>query len=237
MANPSAVTLQEEARALGDPTRHAIFRYVAGAAEPVDVAELTDLLGLNHNAIRQHLAKLVATGLVTEATAPRTGRGRPKLVYEVAPGVESRWGTVGPYERLSLLLAEVIRSGRAPVDVGRDAGRAMRADLGGAEGVDALERAMAKQGFDPVVRRRRGRTEVVLEHCPFSSTVLANRDAVCQLHLGMAEGVVEGSGVVVDQLVAKDPRPAGCELGLRDGEAGGAAATPATIRLRPARLR
>ena len=36
-----AVTLQEQAKALGDPTRHRIFRYVADADRPIDVAELT----------------------------------------------------------------------------------------------------------------------------------------------------------------------------------------------------
>jgi DNA-binding transcriptional ArsR family regulator len=60
-----AATLQEQARALGDPTRHEIFRYIADAGRPVDVAELTAHLGLNHNAIRQHLAKLVHAELVT----------------------------------------------------------------------------------------------------------------------------------------------------------------------------
>ena len=47
---PAIPTLQEQARALGDPTRHAIFRYVADAGTPVDVAELTKHFALNHNA-------------------------------------------------------------------------------------------------------------------------------------------------------------------------------------------
>ena len=33
-------TLQTEARALGDPTRHGIFRHLVDAARPVDIAEL-----------------------------------------------------------------------------------------------------------------------------------------------------------------------------------------------------
>ena len=51
--------LQTQARALGDPTRHELFRYIVDAGRPVDVVELTEHLGLHHNAIRQHLAKLV----------------------------------------------------------------------------------------------------------------------------------------------------------------------------------
>jgi predicted ArsR family transcriptional regulator len=210
------ISLQEEARALGDPTRHAIFRYIAGAPAPVDVAELTDLLGLNHNAIRQHLGKLLAAGLVVESTARGEGRGRPRLIYEVAPGVESRWGVTGPYERLALLLTEVIKSGRAPVEVGRDAGREARAAMDpGVDGVDGVARAMGRQGFAPEIRRRGPRAKVVLGTCPFTTTVLADPATVCALHLGLAEGLVEGTHAAVEQLVPKDPRRGGCELLLQ----------------------
>ena len=116
-------TLQQQAKALGDPTRHAIFRYIVDSADPVGVSELTAHLGLNHNAIRQHLAKLVDADLVIEEIVPTVGRGRPPLCYRPAPSVDSRWGVTGSYERLSLLLSEVIRTGDSPVEVGRRAGR------------------------------------------------------------------------------------------------------------------
>ena len=38
--------------ALGDPTRHELFRYIADAGRPVDVAELTEHLGVHHNRAR-----------------------------------------------------------------------------------------------------------------------------------------------------------------------------------------
>ena len=63
-------SLQEQARALGDPTRHAIFRHIAQAGHAVGIAELNDEFPFNHNTIRQHLAKLVAAGLVVETKAP-----------------------------------------------------------------------------------------------------------------------------------------------------------------------
>ena len=172
-------------------------------------------MGLNHNAIRQHLAKLLAAGLVIEEKAPAIGRGRPRLVYEVAPGVDSRWGVTGPYERLSVLLTEVIRSGRTAVEVGRDAGRLMRAELpADADPLETLTIAMARQGFAPRARRRGTRGKVILDRCPFVTTVMADRETVCQLHLGLAEGLVEGSEASVEKLVAKDPRKAGCELAV-----------------------
>ncbi len=207
------VPLQQEARALGDPTRHSIFRYIADAPGPVDVAELTELLGLNHNAIRQHLAKLTDAGLVVETTARDGAPGRPRLLYEIRAGVESRWGVTGPYERLSLLLAEVISSGRSALEVGREAGRRAKAAPDPAvDEVDDLVAAMAREGFDPEVRRRGRHPEIVLHTCPFATTALADPDTVCALHLGLAEGLVEGTRAVVHDLVRKDPRRAGCRL-------------------------
>jgi predicted ArsR family transcriptional regulator len=208
-------TLQEEARALGDPTRYEIFRYISAANGPVDVAELTAHLGLNHNAIRQHLAKLVGAALVSEDHAPSTGRGRPRLNYRVSPGADSRWGVTGPYERLSLLLTEMLKTGDSAFDVGR---RSVRPEpLGAAaddDPVGVVADAMDRQGFDPIIRTRGTRVEVVLRTCPFATAALSDPDSVCSLHLGIAQGVADltDGRVVIDELVPHDPRQANCRL-------------------------
>ena len=207
--------LQTQARALGDPTRHEVFRYLAQAGAPVDVAELTAHFGLNHNAIRQHLAKLVDAELVVESTAPRHGRGRPRLLYAVNPNAESRWGVAGPYQRLSRLLAEIIRTGDSPVEVGRREGRRLRAGDASVT-VEEVEEAMAREGFAPQVRTKRRGVDVILQHCPFEATAVDDPETVCALHLGIAQGLVEDSDdVSVEQLVTKDPRRAGCRLQLQ----------------------
>lgn len=209
-------TLQQQARALGDPTRHAIYRYLSDADGLVGIAELTAHFQLNHNAIRQHLAKLVDAGLVLERLAEATGPGRRRLLYGLDPRADSRWGATGPYERLSLLLSEIIRTGDSPVEVGRRAGRLDRpAPADAADGVADIAGAMAAQGFDPDVRPGKNRPEIVLRKCPFESTALVDPDIVCWLHLGLAEGLAEGSDVVVDELIANDPRRANCRLRLR----------------------
>lgn len=211
--------LQQQARALGDPTRHRIFAYLADAESPVDVAQLTEHFGLNHNAIRQHLAKLVDAALVVESKHSSGAPGRPKLVYAVEPNAESRWGVVGPYQRLSKLLAEIIRTGDTPEEVGRREGVRLRTEDTAASGVPALERAMAREGFEPHTRERGGRIDVVLQNCPFEATALDDPDTVCALHLGIAKGVTEGiDDLTVHELIAKDPRRAGCRLELRTGE-------------------
>jgi predicted ArsR family transcriptional regulator len=221
--------LQIQARALGDPTRHRIFRHVADAGGPVAVAELTDAFGLNHNAIRQHLAKLVDAGLVDEATAAPTGRGRPRLVYTLAPSAESRWGVTGPYERLAMLLTEVVRSGETPIEVGRRAG--LRQRLGhraiSNDPAAAFAEVMDRQGFDPVLAVRGETVEVTLRTCPFASAVLTDPDTICELHLGLAQGVAEAvGGFEVDELVPKDPRRAQCKLHCRLTPDPDAAAAP-----------
>ncbi len=210
-------TLQSQARALGDPTRHGVFSYLVDADRPVDVAELTDHFGLNHNAIRQHLARLVDAGLVEGATAPSTGRGRPRRVYRVSPHADSRWGATGPYERLTVLLAEALRTGATPEEVGRRAVvESEPAPPAGADPVDVVTAAMARHGFDPEVRRRGDSVEMALRACPFESAAVADPEVVCAVHLGMAEGIAElaHGRVVVDALVPHDPRRHPCRLRL-----------------------
>lgn len=206
--------LQLQARALGDPNRYELFRYIADASQPVDVAELTGHLGLHHNAIRQHLAKLVEAGLVSEATAPRVGRGRPRLVYTVDPSAESRWGVTGPYERLALLLSEIIRTGDSPVDVGRRAGRQMGAvSTNAADPVAGLVGVMERHGFEPAAKRSGNKVDIVLGACPFATTALADPDTVCGVHLGLALGVADSlDKLVIDELVPRDPRRGECRL-------------------------
>jgi predicted ArsR family transcriptional regulator len=213
--------LQQQARALGDPTRYEVFRYIADAHGPVDVAELTAHFGLNHNAIRQHLAKLLDADLVTEDRAPSTGRGRRRLVYAVHPAAENRWNVRGPYERLSVLLAEILRTGNSPVEVGRRSVRTRRRLTETDDPVATVVDAMARQGFEPVVRTRREGVEIVLQACPFESAALADPDSVCALHLGIAEGVADltGDRVIVDELVPHDARRANCRLRLRVSDA------------------
>jgi predicted ArsR family transcriptional regulator len=206
---------------MGDPTRYAIFRYIADAGATVGVAELTDHFGFNHNAIRQHLAKLVSAGLLSEDVAPISGRGRPRLEYRVHPAADSRWGVAGPYERLTALLGDMIRTGDTPVDAGRRAGRRLPLAIDPAkDGVAFVVEAMERQGFDPVARRKGRRTDVVLQTCPFAAAALTDPETVCSLHQGLAEGFAERTGerVVVEALIPHDPRRAQCRLRLRTVE-------------------
>jgi predicted ArsR family transcriptional regulator len=216
MAEPQSL-LQSQARALGDPTRHTVFRYIADADRAVDIAELTQHLGVHHNAIRQHLAKLVKADLVDESTAPAVGRGRPRLCYSLKPSAESRWGVSGPYERLTYLLTDIIRSGDTPVEVGRRAGRR---EFEGArkdgDPVASLVAWMDRHGFEPKARRTGSQVDIVLGACPVGNTATADPDTVCGLHLGLALGAADAmTGLRIDELIRRNPQKANCRLRCR----------------------
>ncbi len=220
MASFQATTIPEgvqaQARALGDPTRFRIFRYVLEADRPVDVAELTSFTQLNHNAVRQHLGVLTSAGLVTERAETRTRPGRPRLLYEVSPEVAGSWAMPGPYEYLATLLSEMLRTGEPPEQVGRRAGLKRAAELkrsGAKDPVAAITAELARSGFRPTTREGSRGLEVVLEHCPFERAAATNPVVVCKLHLGLAAGLAEGlGGVRVQDLRPKPPRRAGCRL-------------------------
>lgn len=228
------VTLQQQAKALGDPTRHAVFELVAASSEPLGVSDLVEHFDVHPNAIRQHLAQLVEAELVVEATAAPSGRGRPRLVYELNPAAAGQWGTDGPYEALSEILAEIITTGSDPIDVGRAAAEKLRVPSPSGDLVADVAAAMARQGFDPDVRDIGDGVEIVLRRCPFAATADRAPDTVCAVHLGIAEGLVEGTGAAVTELVAKDPRSAGCRLRIELEPATDRSREPATLSMRRA---
>jgi predicted ArsR family transcriptional regulator len=190
------VTRQRQARALGDPTHHRIYRRVTTADEPVTVAELTAEVGLNHNAIPQHLAVLREAGLVVEDLAPAAGPGRRRLRYRTSPAAAAAWGGDDPYERLSLLLVEALRSGRSPHDAGQRLAAGRRADR--SDPLAALVDATARPGFEPRLVEDGGRAEIVLGRYPFAAAE------------EMADGL--DAGVAVTGPVARNPNRAGCRV-------------------------
>lgn len=203
----------ELARVLATPLRRRIFDMVAAARHPLTVGELTDALGCNHNAVRQHLARLCAAGLVTETTEQRSEPGRPRLLY--TPAVRP-----DPYAHLAGLLARVVRERETPRAVGRSEGRANAVSRGSGDGdaVEMIEREAAKLGFAPTLVERGNRVDVVLEACPFADVAAGDPRTICSLHRGLVEGLADAAGGArVEGFVAHDPYEAGCVVHLRRG--------------------
>ena len=205
--------IQQEARALGDPTRYRIFRRIADAHGAQSVAELTTFVGLNHNAVRQHLAVLKDAGLVSEELEARTRPGRPSLLYRLHPEAAGKWSTLGSYEWLSRLLAEALHEGATVREVGRRDGRRRGATPSDGDATRRMEVELLRGGFRPTRADRGSVTDFVLGRCPFEEVAATNSLEVCQLHLGLAEGLADSLGdLTVVRLVKKDPRKAGCRL-------------------------
>lgn len=207
---------QAQARALGEATRYRIFRYVVEAGGPVGVAAITAHVGINHNSVRQHLAKLCSAGLLVEDIARSGGPGRPALTYRPAPLTTALSGAPSPYEALAVLLVEILNGGD-PGEVGRAAGRRAVAGAGaGTDAVDVIESELSRQGFQPLRRESGTAVELVAERCPFVTAAVLNAGVVCELHRGMTEGMVEALGrdVLHVGLLPSEPRTAGCRLQL-----------------------
>ncbi len=218
MGSDQAPPLQQQARALGDPSRFQIFDHIRTSDAPVPIADLTELLGFNHNAIRQHLHVLVESGLIAEFTERRTTRGRPRKLYVLRDDAMNVFAALsGSYEQLAGLLLELATSSASPYDVGRVAGRdGVRVPehaLGHEDLADHLEQQLRISGFEP---RRMSPTMLELGHCPFAELAQRNQSVVCELHRGLLDGHLDAlSEELRAQLEPRDPAIAGCRVELR----------------------
>lgn len=200
-------------KALGDDTRYAVYRQLAGAPAPCSTAEVAEALDLHPNTVRPHLERMREVGLLAVETEGRGGVGRPQHRYSLAEdapwlGLEAR-----PMPLLARLLAGLAAStGAGPEDaaeIGRAQGRAAAAalptaeldrlaDLGddGAACLEALTTELQQMGFDPAVSGTGAATEVAFTRCPFAALAEAHPEIVCHLHRGMVDGFVSTLGGV-----------------------------------------
>lgn len=212
---------QVQAQALGDPSRFKIFTHLKAAEAPVAIAELVDLLGFNHNAIRQHLAKLVDADLIIEMTEQRTTRGRPRRLYEARDdALDAFVGEIGSYEWLSGRLLEMHESGESAYEVGRRAGIAGAASATPTGGSFArLTASLRRGGFDPAPDP--DGAGLTLGRCPFADAAAKSPAVVCELHRGLIDGhlgvaaapATDGAGDSAVLTVA-DPHAGGCHVSV-----------------------
>lgn len=217
-------TQQEQAQALGDPTRHRIFLHLRAATEPVLIADLVALLGFNHNAIRQHLAKLLEADLIVEMTEHRTTRGRPRRMYEARDdALDAFVGEIGSYEWLTQRLLELHESGDTPYDVGRRAGLAevVARSVAAADPMEHLVGSLRRGGFEPAVdasgKEPDAAPGIVLGRCPFADAAAKSPAVVCELHRGLIDGHLEAAGRT-SVLTVADPHEGGCAVAVTLGD-------------------
>jgi predicted ArsR family transcriptional regulator len=214
VTRPRRLPDPEVAQVLADPTRRRVLDIVVASSAPVTVAAINAAVGFHHNAIRQHLAKLCAAGLVIESREQRRTPGRPRLLYRAASAAPR--DTSDHYRRLAHLLLRVAQGRATAREVGREAGyEDATGSVAAPDPVAALEYENARHGFMPTRVRRNGRIELVLNRCPVADIAVADPATVCALHHGLAEGFLDAiGGARVAGLTVKDPYRAGCRIRL-----------------------
>jgi predicted ArsR family transcriptional regulator len=217
--------------ALGDPTRAALYAYVASRRAPVSRDEAAAALTVPRHVAKFHLDRLVEAGLLaTEYHRPPgrsgPGAGRPAKHYrlsgELAVSVPERH-----YDMAGELLARAItEAGDAAGPVVEELGRLTHATglaigarhrAGRSRPAAALAQVLAELGYQP--RRERG--ALVLDNCPFHHLAATATDLVCGMNLELIRGVVEGLGGS-GLRPALEPTPGACCVRIHTGRRAGA---------------
>lgn len=208
-------------------TRDTVLAAIRTAPVPPTVEEIARDLGLHHNSVRLHTAALRDAGLIAQDSRPGGGRGRPQVTYRTTD--RGAWTGPRDYRLLaSLLLAD--RAGGELSDarrLGAEWGRRLAAasPRGGGDDDDddttgTTHRVMAaldELGFEPTPVPAAGRIE--LRNCPFLELVDREDGAVCAIHAGMLDGLVEGGRARVELLPFTSPRACTVRIAPTSAEA------------------
>ena len=198
--------------ALDEPTRRRLYEYVVRRPAPVSRDDVAAALGVARATVAFHLDRLVEERLLVVEYERRSGRtgpgaGRPAKLYrrsdrQVSVSVPERH-----YELAGELLASAIEEadetgGSARAILGR---RAREHGAGLAAGAPDIVGTLEEHGFEP----RADGDGVVLGNCPFQRLARTHTRLVCEMNLGLVEGMLDGLG---DRRLKAclDPRPGLC---------------------------
>lgn len=202
-------------RALASDKRVAMLRALQERDEPMDVAALATVVDLHVNTVREHLDRLVASGLVTSAPEVRTTRGRPRLLYSAVERVAAEVDAWTRDRLLRLLVAGYGVAVDSPADAAQEAGRGWGRSLvrrddeaAGGEAADSeaadgtavdtnlqvatLVLCLDDLGFAPELDGER--LEITMRRCPFRDVSRDRPEVVCGVHLGIVQGVLAERG-------------------------------------------
>ena len=188
-------------KALADVSRFRILEELRGKGA-LDSRELGRQIGLHPNTIRSHVDQLIEVGLVRAVTAPATGRGRPRVLYEAIAASAS--GQQVGYRLLAQILASYIAGTDHPQAVAESAGRAWGSyltdkprpftDLSADEATQKVVELFDELGFMPEAVEEFDERKILLHRCPFREVAESNQRVVCAVHLGMLKGALAEMG-------------------------------------------
>lgn len=198
--------------ALGDPTRRALYRYVAAQRAPVGREDAAAAVGVPHHVARFHLDKLQDAGLLQVEYKRPAGRGgpgagHPTKLYRAAATEFSVSVPERRYDIAGLILTRAVAIAidsdipvaRALEEAAGDAGRAIgeaarprpgRARPERAPVIAALE-TLEAHGFAP--RAESG--GFVLANCPFRALAQQAPEVVCQMNFALVTSLMRAIGV------------------------------------------
>jgi predicted ArsR family transcriptional regulator len=190
--------------ALDDPTRRALYRYVAGADHDVSRDEAAAAVDASRGTSAFHLDKLVEARLLSAVfrrlnKRAGPGAGRPAKLYRAAALAVDLSIPPRRYMLAGEILTSALDAIRTPAaeaavrDAARAQGRRAVADAR-APGVPAasMESTMTALGYEPEVDPG---GDIALRNCPFHTLVLQSEQRTCAMNQAFLEGVLEGLGV------------------------------------------
>lgn len=179
-------------RQLGQ-TQQKLLRALLAAPQGASVEALCQALGVTHNAVRQHLAALIAAGYVERGTAHPTG-GRPQARYLLLPAGRELFPRNYGLIATGILEHLYATAGKAGVQallatIGHELGNAAASRIDGADEA-AIATRLAEQldalGYEASTVKRDDETQVEAYNCVFHTLAKTHPD-VCRFDLAFME--------------------------------------------------
>ncbi|MCC6497507.1 MAG: helix-turn-helix domain-containing protein [Propionibacteriaceae bacterium] len=174
--------------ALASPVRRRLLAVLEAGGSPLTAAELGAEVSLHVTTVRFHLEHLEQAGLVVRDAGRDRSRGRPKVRYR-----SSRSDPEAARQDLVGVLAEAVTNlGQSVSEQALLAGHrwASRLDTPAGDIVTAITATFTRLGFAPELAG----DEIRLRSCPFRDAAREHPAVVCQVHLGLAQGLAEQKG-------------------------------------------
>jgi len=197
---------------LDDPTRRALYEYVATQNEPVTRDQASGALEIDRSTVAYHLDKLVDSGLLVASFARPDGKGgpgagRPAKHYARSEQEFTVSLPMRDYRLAAELLARAAHADtsgavRVALDhAAADIGRGLAVDA--VPGTDLVEH-LAERGFEPY----RDGALIRLRNCPFHRLAQQHTELICGMNLAMLTAVAETADGEFDARL--DPAPDRC---------------------------
>jgi predicted ArsR family transcriptional regulator len=195
---------------LSEPVRRSLYDFVAASNEAVSRDAAAEAVGVSRQVAAYHLDRLADDGLLDVEFRRLSGRsgpgaGRPSKLYRRSARVIQVSVPARRYELAARILLEVIGESAVSVETLTSAAHRAGADIGR----DGLDEALRATGYEPAVEDG----EVRFRNCPFHVLRDQDRATVCQLNLGLVEGMVTEAGSELEAVLA--PEDGYCCVRLR----------------------